>query len=155
MGYLKHLEKAFDSSGDGEDLRISSTEDLAKSVMNSIRKSLVSSGLYYSNAKQSAMYWVRFSEKPIKTNKDLHNNKLIYSIEGWHGTGSGNRNYGSSFTIFDITSHQNNKTFTVLDSLSVNAGLAKFNSYADKKSYITNLNKIEQLAKQNKLDSLF
>ena len=155
MGYLKHLEKAFDSSGDGEGLRISSTEDLAKSVMISIRKSLVSSGLYYSNAKQSAMYWVRFSEKPIKTNKDLHNNKLIYSIEGWHGTGSGNRNYGSSFTIFDITSHQNNKTFTVLDSLSVNAGLAKFNSYADKKSYITNLNKIEQLAKQNKLDSLF
>lgn len=141
--------------GDGEDLRISSTEELAKRVITIIRKTLTNNGLYYSNAKQSAMYWIRFSEKPIKTNKDLHNNKLIYSVEGWHGTGSGNRNYGSSFTIFDITSHQNNKTFTVLDSLSVNAGLAKFNSYADKRSYITNLNKLEQLAKQNKLDSLF
>lgn len=55
-----------------------------------------SKGYSAKTSRQSALYQTDFT-KP--------GSDKVYSIDGWHGTGSGNRNYGNMKTVFALYSH--------------------------------------------------
>lgn len=158
MGYLDSLEKAFSSSGD-EDLRIKSTETKAKQVLELIRKKFVGDGLFYFRSVQSAMYDIGFYEKPIKTVKDSYGNKRLYAIDGWHGAGKGNRNYGEGFTVFTFYDTRASGAYPEFKLLDVTKDIADnnadFKSGVIKAKYLNNLDKLQKAILQNKIDSLF
>lgn len=156
MSYFKILEKAFSplrNNGGGEDdLRIVTTEKQARQTLDNLTKYLKSKGMNYHRYIHSAMFIIEFWEKPVKTNRDRINNKIYYSVDGWHGTGKGNRNYGSNFCIFSL--YKENRTpFDLLKSTDTEGD--SFISPEVKASYIKNLDKINTAIRKDNIDSLF
>lgn len=158
MSYFKSIEKAFDRNGSGggrdPNLLINSTKAESERVLVSIRKWAKSKGYGYHRYLQSAMFHISFY-----TGKDHFDYKAKQiSIDGWHGGGKGNRNYGNTFVIFTIYGKSHTQHFDLFKSseaVSDDGYESYFKSQADKTMYLHNLRKMEQAILSGKIDTLW
>lgn len=87
-----------------------------------------SKGYTAKTSRQSALYQTDFT-KP--------GGDKVYAIDGWHGTGSGNRNFGNMKTVFALYSHNSSPPYGH-ETIVADDGIDKYNMTPQQQKEIIN-----------------
>lgn len=149
---FKQLEKAYSSNKGGDydpNLDVNTTKPQQEIVLKSISNWAKKQGYVYKRSLQSALFHMNW--------KDKVSGEPTFSIDGWHGSGKGNRNYGPTFMIHNVYGKSYKEHFRLSDTLNLdmdNRG-TYFKSKAMKEEYLRNLERVNKAITSDNIESLW